>query len=159
MATKRKPKRPAKRARRPAKRAAPRRAKRRRPETARARMLSASLTVDALTRSIAWYEGVLGFTVTDRWEADGVLHGVELAAGDTRLTLNQDDWAKGRDRVKGQGVRFYFSTVQSIDQLAADITARGGVLDQPPRTMPWGSRLFAITDPDGFKISFVQHKP
>ena len=159
MATKRKPKRPAKRARRPAKRAVPRRAKRRRPETARARMLSASLTVDALTRSIAWYEGVLGFTVTDRWEADGVLNGVELAAGDTRLTLNQDDWAKGRDRVKGQGVRFYFSTVQNIDQLAADITARGGVLDSPPRTMPWGSRLFAITDPDGFKISFVQRKP
>jgi len=159
MATKRRPKRPAKRPRRPAKRAAPRRPKRRRPETARARMLSASLTVDALTRSIAWYEGVLGFTVTDRWEADGVLNGVELAAGDTRLTLNQDDWAKGRDRVKGQGVRFYFTTVQNIDKLAADITARGGVLDYAPRTMPWGSRLFAITDPDGFKISFVQRKP
>jgi len=122
-------------------------------------MLSASLTVDALTRSIAWYEGVLGFTVKDRWETDGVLQGVELAAGDTQVTLNQDDWAKGRDRVKGQGVRFYFSTVQNIDQLAADITARGGVLDSPPRTMPWGSRLFAITDPDGFKISFVQRKP
>ncbi|MGH7429754.1 MAG: VOC family protein [Gemmatimonadales bacterium] len=159
MATKRKPKRPAKRARRPASRTTSRRPKRHRPETARARMLSASLTVDALTRSVAWYERVLGFTVTDRWESDGTLHGVELAAGDTRVTLNQDDWAKGRDRVKGLGVRFYFSTVQNIDQLAADITARGGVLDYPPRTMPWGSRLFAITDPDGFKISFVQQKP
>ena len=159
MATKRKPKRPAKRARRPASRAAPRRAKRHRPETARARMLTASLTVDTLTRSLAWYEGVLGFTVKDRWETNGVLQGVELAAGDTQVTLNQDDWAKGRDRVKGQGVRFYFSTVQDIDQLAADITARGGVLDYPPRAMPWGSRLFAITDPDGFKLSFVQQKP
>jgi predicted enzyme related to lactoylglutathione lyase len=159
MATKRKPKRPAKRARRSAKRAAPRRPTRRRPETARARTLSASLTVAALARSIAWYEGVLGFTVTDRWEVDGVESGVELAAGDTRLLLNQDDWAKGRDRVKGQGVRFYFSTVQNIDQLAAEITARGGVLDHAPRTTPWGSRDFAITDPDGFKISFLQLKP
>ena len=38
----------------------------------------------------------------------------------------------------------------------AEIRARGGVLDQEPKDMPWGDRVFMITDPDGFKLTFVQ---
>jgi uncharacterized glyoxalase superfamily protein PhnB len=34
--------------------------------------------------------------------------------------------------------------------------ARGGVLDQEPQLMPWGDRVFMISDPDGFKLTFVQ---
>jgi uncharacterized glyoxalase superfamily protein PhnB len=72
--------------------------------------------------------------------------------------LNQDDWARGRERHKGEGVRLWFSTAQKLDDLAADITARGGRLDHEPRTMPWGDRTFAISDPDGYHLTIAQHK-
>jgi uncharacterized glyoxalase superfamily protein PhnB len=131
---------------------------RKKPETFRARELTPSLTVNDLQQSLAWYERVLGFTVEDRWETDGVLRGVELKAGTARLMLNQDDWARGRERHKGEGVRLWFSTAQKLDDLAADITARGGRLDHEPRTMPWGDRTFAISDPDGYHLTIAQHK-
>jgi predicted enzyme related to lactoylglutathione lyase len=70
--------------------------------------------------------------------------------------LNQDDFAKGRDRRKGDGMRIWLSTVQDIEDLAAGITARGGRLDHAPQDMPWGDRAFAITDLDGFKITVIQ---
>jgi uncharacterized glyoxalase superfamily protein PhnB len=142
-------------AKRPAKRPAPR-PKRRQPETFRARGLTPSLTVNDLRQSIAWYEGVLGFTIADRWEEDGALRGVELTAGTTRLMLNQDDWAKGRERHKGEGLRLYFSTVQDLDALATEIVARGGRLDHAPRTMPWGDRTFGLSDPDGYHLTIAQ---
>ncbi|HEV7501908.1 MAG TPA: VOC family protein, partial [Vicinamibacteria bacterium] len=43
--------------------------------------LSVSLTVDDLQRSMDFYHHVLGFTITDRWERDGTLMGVEMTAG------------------------------------------------------------------------------
>lgn len=146
-----------KRARRPAKkRPAPRRPKRQQPESLRLRSLAVSLTVNDLAKSIAWYRDVLRFTVGERWEDAGHLLGVQLKAGSCDLMLNQDDFAKGRDRTKGDGLRIWLSTAQDIDALAAGITARGGRLDYAPKDMPWGDRAFAITDPDGFKLTVVQ---
>jgi predicted enzyme related to lactoylglutathione lyase len=66
--------------------------------------------------------------------------------------VTQDDWKLGRDRVKGAGFRMFCSTSQDVDRLAAGIKARGGTLDREP-TDEWGMRTFAITDPDGFKIT------
>ena len=114
---------------------------------------SPAFTVDDLSRSMGWYRDVLGFAVEEKWERDGVLRGVSLRAGDVSLMLAQDDWQKGRDRRKGEGFRIYFSTAQDVDGLAAGIKARGGTLDSEPADMPWGSRDFSLTDPDGFKLT------
>ncbi len=140
---------------RPARKAKPR-AKRRKPETLRARTVTPSFTVNDLQRSIGWYEGVLGFTIADRWEMGGTLMGVELKAGASRLRIGQDDFAKGRDRQKGVGMRLYLETAQDLDRLAANVTARGGVLAQPPTVQSWGDKTFDVTDPDGFRLTFVQ---
>ena len=51
---------------------------------------------------------------------------------------------------------FRSQTAQELDELAAAIKARGGHLDHDPTTHPWGMRDFAITDPDGYKISIAQ---
>lgn len=158
MATKRKATKPAARkARRktavkrtPAK---PIRAQRMQPETLRLRSASPGLTVNDLEKSLAWYRDVLGFTVKDQWEHDGKLAGVELVAGSVVFMLSQDDWKKGRDRVKGQGFCIYCTTVQDVDRFARQIKARGGTLLQEPRDEPWGIRDFAVADPDGFKIT------
>lgn len=152
MATKKTSTRPA--ARRSKKRAA--RPKRKQPETLRLRGIAPSFTANDLQRSISWYRDVVGFTVADRWERDGQLRGVELRAGNISFMLGQDDFAKGRDRKKGEGFRLWCRTAQDIDQLAAQIKARGGVLEQEPAEQPWGDRTFAILDPDGFRLTFAQ---
>ena len=120
----------------------------------RAKSLAPSLTANDLQASIRFYEG-FGFSIEERWENDGVLRGVMLRAGDIRIGLNQDDWMKGRDRVKGQGMRLFIRTDQDLDELAARIRAAGVTLDSEPHETPWGSRAFEATDPDGFKVTIV----
>jgi uncharacterized glyoxalase superfamily protein PhnB len=128
---------------------------RKKPESLRVRESSFSLTVTDLPKSLAWYKDVLGFTEGERWETEGMVHGVQLKAGAVDLMLNQDDFGKGRDRQKGIGVRFWFSTSQPLDALADSIRSRGGSLDYGPDETPWGDRAFGVTDPDGFRITFV----
>ena len=124
------------------------------PERLRLRSAGPSFTVNDLQKSLAFYREALGFTIGERWEHDGVLAGVELIAGSVRFWLGQDDWKKGRDRVKGQGLRIYCTTAQDVDALAEGIKAQGGTLAEEPKDQPWGGRDFAVVDPDGFTITF-----
>lgn len=153
MATKKRATRPARK--RPAPKPRERRA-RTQPESLRLRSIAASLTVNDLQRSVAWYRDVLGFTVGERWEEKGQLRGVELKAGQCDIALGQDDFAKGRDRKKGEGFRLRVSTVQDITAIAGRVTAAGWRLDRAPSETPWGDWAFALTDPDGFKLTFIQ---
>ena len=129
------------------------RRERTKPESFRARTLTASFTVNDLTKSLAWYTDVLGFTVDQKHERGGQVRAVSLKAGEVRILLGQDDGAKGMDRAKGQGMSIMLSTAQDIDELAARIKERGGVLADEPTTMPWGAKVFRVEDPDGFKIA------
>jgi uncharacterized glyoxalase superfamily protein PhnB len=122
-------------------------------ETLKMSSASPGFTVNDLEKSLAWYRDVLGFVVEERWEQEGKLTGVSLQAGGVSFMIGQDDWKKGHDRKKGEGFRLYCTTTQDIDVLADRIVARGGRLDQEPRDQPWGTRDFALTDPDGFKIT------
>lgn len=110
------------------------------------------LTVNDLERSIAFYEG-LGFVITDRWEREGTLVGVMLGAGQARLGLSQDDWKKGRDRVKGVGMRMWIGTGGDIDEIAERARAAGVPLDTEPYDTEWGTRAMELTDPDGFRLT------
>jgi uncharacterized glyoxalase superfamily protein PhnB len=128
-------------------------------EEVRLRGAAPSYTVNDLEKSLAWWQDVLGFKVTERWEREGKLLGVEMMAGEALVMIGQDDWQKGRDRVKGEGVRLYFNTDQDVDQLAARIKAAGGTLTQEPTDQPWGSRSIALEDPDGYKITIGKDNP
>jgi uncharacterized glyoxalase superfamily protein PhnB len=150
MAATKKPKRPAKQP------ALAKRPKRQQPESLRLRSMAASLTVNDLTKSIAWYRDVLGFTQGERWEDGAQTRGVQMKAGRCDLMLTQDDFAKGRDRKKGEGFRLWVSTAQDINAIAERIKAKGWLLDREPSDTPWGDWAFALTDPDGFKITVIQ---
>ena len=117
-----------------------------------AKTLSPTLTVDDLRKSIAFFEG-LGFAVEERWEEQGQLLGVMLRAGEAQIGLSQDDWKKGRDRRKGEGMRIYVDTTQNIDTLADAARKAGVTLDAEPHDTPWGSRVFEVTEPSGFKLT------
>jgi catechol 2,3-dioxygenase-like lactoylglutathione lyase family enzyme len=155
MAKPRKKAKPAAR-KRAGKKPSARRPVRKQPESLRLRESSVSLTVGDLDRSVAWYRDVLGFTVGERWEEDGAVRGVQLKAGRVDLMLNQDDFAKGRDRAKGVGMRLWFSTAQGLESLAELIRSKGGELAHGPEEMPWGDRALGVTDPDGYSLTFVE---
>ncbi len=122
-------------------------------ESFQASMLSISLTVKDLGKSLAWYTDVLGFTIDRKIERDGKLRAVALKAGNARISINQDDGAKGWTRVKGEGFSLNITTDQNIDQVANRIKEHGGILDSEPADMPWGARVFRLKDPDGYKLT------
>ena len=125
---------------------------RKKPESFRGRSLAASLTVNDLQKSIAWYRDVVGFIVEQEYgEPGGTPRAASIKAGTVALLLAQDDGAKGKDRVKGEGCSLQITTAQNIDELAALIQERGGVLESEPHDA-WGARVFRLKDPDGFKL-------
>lgn len=121
------------------------------PETFRASTLQASFTVNDIQKSLTWYRDVLGFVVDEKYEREGRLQAVALKAGAVRVVIGQDDFVKGKDRKKGQGMSVQFTTTQDIDALAARIEKRGAKLASKPEDR-YGTRTFSVLDPDGFRF-------
>ena len=117
-----------------------------------------SLTVDNLQRSLDFFAG-LGFEIEDRWEENGQLLGVMLKAGNVQLGLSQDDGKKGRDRMKGVGMRLYIETRDNIDDLAARAKAAGVKLTSEPHDTEWKTRAFEVTEPSGFLLTISSPSP
>lgn len=129
------------------------------PETLRLRATTPGFTVNDLQRSLTFYTDVLGFIVKERWNGDsGELRGVMLLAGVCELGLSQDDWAKGRNRKKGEGVRVWCETAQDIDALAQRIKTAGFTLTEEPKNQ-WGGRNFSVDDPDGYHLTIHRPQP
>ena len=124
-----------------------------------AQSLAASLTVRDLQTSLAWYRDVVGFTVDREFARDDRLFAVSLRAGQARVLLTQDDGAKGLDRERGVGFSLQLTTSQSVDAIAARITAHGGTLAAGPTDTRWGARMIRLEDPDGFKFVISSGQP
>jgi lactoylglutathione lyase len=124
--------------------------------TLQVRTLVPTLTVNDLKKSIQFYRDGLGFAVGEEMKDEGELKGVMIEAGGASLGLSQDDFGKGRDRVKGVGMRLYFQTDQDIEALAQQAKAAGITLDEGPGPLPWGPIGFTVTDPDGFKLTVTK---
>jgi catechol 2,3-dioxygenase-like lactoylglutathione lyase family enzyme len=131
--------------------------RRQQPESLRLRSVAPTFTVSDIQQSLAWYCDGLGFFVTERWEEGGRLEGVMLKAGSCHLGLSQDDFSKGRDRLKGVGFRILCETFQDLDVLAARLKKFGGTIVEEPATR-WDTYSFTAQDPDGFKLTFAKAK-
>jgi lactoylglutathione lyase len=132
--------------------------RRQQPESLRLRSISPTLTVNDVQRSVAWYRDGLGFFVSERWEEGGRLQGVMLKAGACHLGLSQDDFSKGRDRVKGVGFRIWGDTTQNVDAIAERLRAFGGTIVEEPGNH-WDTYSFTAQDPDGFKNTITATRP
>ncbi len=119
--------------------------------------LNVSLTVADLAASLGWYRDVVGFTVHQEYVREGVVRAVSLSAGTVKILLTQDDGTKGLDRQKGDGFSMQFTTRANIDELAAGIVARGGVLASEPADA-FGARVFRARDLDGFLLVFSSER-
>jgi uncharacterized glyoxalase superfamily protein PhnB len=127
--------------------------------TLQARSLSLSLTVNDLKGSTRRYTEGLGFTLEEEYEMEGEVRGVRLKSGDATVLLTQDDFAKGRDRQKGVGIRLYLETEQDLGTLARQARSAGLTLDGDPAPLDWGPMGFTVTDPDGFKLTVTSPIP
>ena len=123
------------------------------PAYLKARSTNASLTVNDVNLSLRFYTEGLGFEIADKHEQDGKLSFVSLKAGEASLGIIQDDFAKGRNRSKGVGVRFWLNTDQDINAVANRVKKAGFALENDPAPLPWGPVAFAVNDPDGYKIT------
>jgi uncharacterized glyoxalase superfamily protein PhnB len=120
-----------------------------------ARKLMPSLTVNDVSKSLMFYRDGLGFKVTQEWKDNGIVKGAMLDAGGAILGLSQDDFSKGRDRVKGVGLRLHLETEQDVTLLAQQAKTNGIALNDGPAPLPWGPMGFTVTDPDGFKLTIA----
>ena len=127
------------------------------PESLRLRAVLPSFTVSDLARSLNFYRDALGFLEGERWEDGGVLVGIMLRAGSCEFGLSQDDFAKGRDRVKGAGVRISCETLQDIDEVATRVKNAGVPLTEEPGNRAWGVRSFSVDDPDGYHLTVFRN--
>jgi uncharacterized glyoxalase superfamily protein PhnB len=118
-----------------------------------AKGLVPSVTANDFAKSLRFYTEGLGFVIHEEWKDEGVLKGAMLQAGKAMLGLSQDDFGKGRDRVKGVGTRLHIETDQDIEALARQVKEAGFTLDSEPGKLPWGPVGFSLSDPDGFKLT------
>ena len=118
-----------------------------------AQEFSVGLTCNDIQTSIRFYSEGLGFEIVHKTENDGKIQFVAMRAGAGNIGLGQDDFAKGKSRSKGIGLRIWITTTQDITALAARATAAGLKLDDGPKALPWGPMAFQLTDPDGFKLT------
>lgn len=121
--------------------------------TLNAKSSFASLTANHLAASLKFYVDGLGFEIVDRNEVDGVLRFAMLKSGNVTIGIGQDDFAKGRDRVKGVGIRLWIMTGEDVVAVANRAKAAGLKLDADPAPLPWGPMAFGLTDPDGFLLT------
>lgn len=102
------------------------------------------VSVADLDRSLAFYEGVLGFGIV--WRGDEV---VRLRSGELELLLHER-FTHASDRAVA--VSFRVDDVDDATAAAADLDLE--VLDEPD-DQPWGERQSVLKDPDGHVVCLV----
>ncbi len=117
--------------------------------------MSLSLTVTDLAKSRHFYTEGLGFEVEQEHEFDGEVRFIQMKSGGVQIGIGQDDFALGRDRAKALGFRIWLATSEDLSGLVERAKAAGLTLDNEPEELPWGGMAFAVTDPDGFKLSIA----
>jgi uncharacterized glyoxalase superfamily protein PhnB len=123
------------------------------------RKLTPNLIVSSVEGSLAFYEGVLGFTrgITVPEQSPFVFASVtsgpvEIFFND-RSTVTKES-PQFKDKAFGGG-NTMFVEVDGVDELYDQTKNRARVV-MPIVTQWYGMREFAIEDPDGYVITFAQ---
>ena len=125
--------------------------------------LTPNLVVASVERSLAFYEGVLGFergmTVPEQSPfvfASATSGGVEIFFNDAAVAIKEYPAFAGKS-IGATGTMFIEldESGEKIDALHGRITPRVKVT-MPLVTQFYGMREFAIADPDGYVITFAE---
>ncbi len=104
----------------------------------------------------AFYTEKLGFYVTKRWDAVGI---VFVNAGSTELELVPKDAVPGepgpRELGQGTGINHIALHVASTDETFAELKGRGVTILREPKDFQ-DVRIAFFTDPDGNVLELVE---
>lgn len=105
------------------------------------------LPVADVAAAAAYYRDKLGFTIRPvMTDSDG--YWVVAERDPIQIHLVQKDW--------GGGLHIL---VENVDQVAAELVARGARFESGPMNQQYGMRDFAVLDLDGHKLGFWQPLP
>ena len=117
-----------------------------------------TLTVESVERSIAFYEGLLGFHLEHNAMPHFALIRVSGAGGGTIGLLAIDEAEKeGVEKStpeQKRSIHVEFST-DSLGKLYEELKAKGVHFHAPPHDEPW-ERSMTTFDPDGYAVEFAQ---
>ena len=119
--------------------------------------LTPNLVVSDIARSTAFYRDVLGFTVKQSVPEEAPFVFVWLERGAVQVFLNdratvQKELPAAAATVGGSGM---FVVVDGLDALHHGVAGRADVI-MPLTKQFYGMREFAVTDPDGYVITFAE---
>ena len=111
------------------------------------------LYVADIERSRAFYCDQLGFTLTNRWDADGQLNWCQLEMEGATIMLQSAEPADLGGLRNGHGDVALFFLCENVDDLHEEFTGRG-VDAEPPTVAFYGMRQLSVRDPDGRELCF-----
>jgi catechol 2,3-dioxygenase-like lactoylglutathione lyase family enzyme len=110
------------------------------------------LAVNDLGDTVAFYVGVLGFSLEGTWgRAPGPSTWCALDYGPGALMFTQRGADEG-DRPTMSGSLYFYP--RSVDRYYETLIERGAHPLRAPVDKEWGMREFAIKDPDGYLLLF-----
>lgn len=135
--------------------------------------MSVMLTAKDVSKSIAFYRDVLGFTLKEVWPDEGNAQWCSLSlgtqslmlgaapeegavcsdAGDEHGEFSKTLYASWRDNKPGAGVVTYLA-VDDVDAFYETVKSKGALPRYSPKTQFYGIRDFAVLDPDGYCLIF-----
>ncbi len=119
-----------------------------------------AIRVRDLARSLAFYEGRLGFREMLRLERDGRVWLVYLRITDTQyLEIFPDGEGERVPAATATGYNHVCLEVADIDRALAEVAAAGLALAQPRALGADGNWQAWIEDPDGHRIELMQMLP
>lgn len=125
-----------------------------------AQKLTANLLVSNVEHSLAFYEGVLGFTRGMTVPEQSPFVFAAVTAGPVEIFFNdRSTIAKESPQFAGRalgGGNTMFVEIEAIDEYHDQIKDRVKMI-MPIVTQWYGVREFAVEDPDGYVITFAQH--
>jgi uncharacterized glyoxalase superfamily protein PhnB len=119
-----------------------------------------------MPRALAFYRDVLGFEIVAaspevETREGRFSHWVWLRGGAAEVMLNtqydsdeRPDQADPQRDAAHRDVTLYLACAD-IDEAYRELTYRG-LKAPPPRTAPYGLRLFSVVDPDGYEVVFQE---
>jgi predicted enzyme related to lactoylglutathione lyase len=111
------------------------------------RLTHVRVNVRDLDKAIDWYERLFGVPAEGHWPPDAPTY--------AHFNVGPSQFALGRyEPVPAAGARFNFE-VDDVDAWWARVGPTADVVEELFDT-PYGSRKFAIRDPDGNELGFVQ---
>lgn len=126
-----------------------------------------NIRVKDIQKSIDFYTKALGLQITEKLIGeDGTIVHASVGFGSTLIRLLPIEYAQApqmkEDIAKnklGVGVEFYIGMNESkkLDEFLDDVKTKGITIINEPKTELWSNKLFTVTDPDGYTISFRQH--